>query len=130
MFKETKAFSSFSVDDVPTAKRFYTETLGLEVSDQGDGIVLQVAGAARHLRLPEGRCSTSPPRSRSSTSRSTTSTATVAELTRRGVEFEHYAGTPAETDENGIFRGQGPLIAWFKDPAGNVLSVIVVDSEG
>ena len=46
-------------------------------------------------------------------------------LTERGVEFERYEGTEIETDEKGIFRGEGPLIAWFKDPAGNVLSVIV-----
>jgi hypothetical protein len=52
---------------------------------------------------------------------------TVAALAERGVEFERYEGTPLETDEQGIFRGGGPLIAWFKDPAGNVLSVIKAD---
>lgn len=50
--------------------------------------------------------------------------AAVDELTRRGVEFERYPGTETETDEKGIFRGEGPLIAWFRDPAGNVLSVL------
>jgi hypothetical protein len=50
--------------------------------------------------------------------------ATVANLTDRGVLFERYEGTPSATDEKGIFRGGGPLIAWFTDPAGNVLSVI------
>ena len=53
--------------------------------------------------------------------------AAVAQLKERGVEFERYEGSPTETDEDGIFRGEGPLIAWFKDPAGNVLSVIDVD---
>jgi glyoxalase/bleomycin resistance protein/dioxygenase superfamily protein len=48
----------------------------------------------------------------------------VDELTERGVRFERYEGTELETDEKGVFRGEGPLIAWFKDPAGNVLSVI------
>ena len=50
--------------------------------------------------------------------------AAVRELIDRGISFEHYEGTPTETDEHGVFRGGGPLIAWFKDPAGNVLSVI------
>jgi hypothetical protein len=50
--------------------------------------------------------------------------AAVRDLTDRGIAFEHYEGTPTETDELGVFRGGGPLIAWFKDPAGNVLSVI------
>lgn len=50
--------------------------------------------------------------------------ATVAELRGRGVRFEHYAGTPVQTDEDGVFRGSGPLIAWFTDPAGDTLSAI------
>jgi hypothetical protein len=50
--------------------------------------------------------------------------ATVAELTARGVAFEHYEGTPTQTDDDGVFRGGGPEIAWFTDPAGNVLSVV------
>ena len=53
--------------------------------------------------------------------------ATVDELTARGVVFERYEGTPVETDAKGVFRGGGPLIAWFTDPAGNVLSVIARD---
>ncbi len=50
-------------------------------------------------------------------------------LTQRGVEFERYPGAETKTDAKGIFRGGGPLIAWFKDPAGNVLSVMQVDSD-
>ena len=50
--------------------------------------------------------------------------AVVAWLTERGVAFEHYEGTPVETDDDGVFRGGGPLIAWFTDPSGNVMSVI------
>ena len=53
--------------------------------------------------------------------------AAVDELTAKGVTFERYEGTPIETDEKGVFRGGGPLIAWFTDPAGNVLSVIDAD---
>ncbi len=53
--------------------------------------------------------------------------AAVDDLTAKGVKFEHYEGTPVETDEKGVFRGGGPLIAWFTDPAGNVLSVIQQD---
>ncbi len=52
---------------------------------------------------------------------------TVAELRDRGVEFEHYRGTPVQTDDDGVFRGGGPLIAWFTDPAGNVLSIVADD---
>jgi hypothetical protein len=56
--------------------------------------------------------------------------AAVDALTERGVEFERYPGTETETDEKGVFRGGGPLIAWFKDPAGNVLSVIQDQPDG
>ncbi len=126
MFKQTKAFSGFSVDDVPRAKQFYGETLGLEVSDEGDGIVLHVAGERDIFVYPKGEAH--EPASFTILNFPVDDIeAAVGELTQRGVEFERYPGTEMETDEQGIFRGPGPLIAWFKDPAGNVLSVIVTD---
>ncbi len=122
MFRETKAFSGFSVDDIPAAKRFYGETLGLEVNEENGLLDLQIAGGNGVLVYPK------------SDHEPATFTVlnfpvdeiepAVDALTERGVSFERYEGTELETDEKGIFRGGGPLIAWFKDPAGNVLSVI------
>jgi catechol 2,3-dioxygenase-like lactoylglutathione lyase family enzyme len=122
MFENTKAFSGFSVDDVPRAKQFYGETLGLRVSEQGDLLFLHIAGDRETLIYPKD----------DHTPASFTILnfpvedieAAVDALAERGVSFERYAGTELETDDKGIFRGGGPLIAWFKDPAGNVLSVI------
>jgi catechol 2,3-dioxygenase-like lactoylglutathione lyase family enzyme len=122
MFHDTKAFSGFSVDDIPAAKRFYGETLGLEVSEEGDALTLHIAGDRPTLVYPK-------PNHEPATF--TVLNFPVDEidpavdaLAERGVSFERYEGTELETDEKGIFRGGGPLIAWFKDPAGNVLSVI------
>ena len=124
MFENTKAFSGFSVDDVQRAREFYGETLGLRVSEDGEHglLFLHIAGDRETLIYPKPD--------------HTPATFTVLnfpvediekavdELAARGVSFERYAGTDMETDERGIFRGGGPYIAWFKDPAGNVLSVI------
>jgi catechol 2,3-dioxygenase-like lactoylglutathione lyase family enzyme len=122
MFENTKAFSGFSVDDVPRAKQFYGETLGLRVSEQDDILFLHIAGDRDTLIYPKD----------DHTPASFTILnfpvddieGAVDALAERGVSFERYTGTDLETDEKGIFRGGGPLIAWFKDPAGNVLSVI------
>lgn len=126
MFTDTKAFSGFAVGDVAKAKEFYGETLGLRTSDEGDGLlILHIAGDRDTLVYPKPD--------------HTPATFTILnfpvediepavdELTARGVTFERYPGAENETDEKGIFRGGGPLIAWFKDPAGNVLSVIQLD---
>jgi catechol 2,3-dioxygenase-like lactoylglutathione lyase family enzyme len=121
MFKDTKAFSGFSVDDVPRAKQFYGETLGLQVSEEYGMLTLHLAGGGSVLVYPKDN--------------HTPATFTILnfpvpdvepavdELTKAGVRFEHYEGD-LQTDEKGIFRGQGPNIAWFKDPAGNILSVL------
>ena len=128
MFKDTKAFSGFSVDDVPRAKKFYGETLGLEVTDEGDAAVLQIAGERPIFVYPKPN---HEPASFTILNFPVNEIEpAVDELTKRGIEFERYEGTPAETDEKGIFRGEGPLIAWFKDPAGNVLSVIEAPEAG
>lgn len=122
MFKNTKAFSGFSVDDVSKARRFYGETLGLEVSEEDGLLTLHIAGDRPTLVYPKPDHT---PASYTILNFPVDDVeAAVDELTRRGVSFERYVGTPVETDEKGIFRGGGPLIAWFKDPAGNVLSVI------
>jgi catechol 2,3-dioxygenase-like lactoylglutathione lyase family enzyme len=122
MFENTKAFSGFSVDDVPRASRFYSGTLGLRVSEEKGMLQLHVAGDTDILVYPK------PDHAPASFTILNFPVddieAAVDELTQRGVRFEHYEGTGIETDEKGIFRGGGPLIAWFKDPAGNVLSVI------
>jgi catechol 2,3-dioxygenase-like lactoylglutathione lyase family enzyme len=124
MFKDTKAFSGFSVDDIPRAKEFYGGTLGLNVSEQNGMLGLELAGGASVLVYPkenhEPATFTILNFPVSDIERA------VDELTKAGVRFEHYEGE-LQTDEKGIFRGGGPLIAWFKDPAGNILSVLESD---
>ena len=122
MLKNSKAFSGFSVDDVPKARRFYGETLGLETEEENGLLFLHLAGGHNVLVYPK------PDHEPASFTVLNFPVddieATVDELFDRGIEFERYHGTEVETDEKGIFRGGGPLIAWFKDPAGNVLSVL------
>jgi catechol 2,3-dioxygenase-like lactoylglutathione lyase family enzyme len=125
MFKDTGAFSSFSVDDVEAAKRFYGQTLGLEISD-----VPEMQGLL-DLRLPGGSRVLLYPKSDHTPASFTVLNlpvedieAAVDELTSRGVRFETYDDGPIKTDERGILRGPGPNIAWFKDPAGNILSIL------
>ena len=123
MFENTRAFSGFSVDDVGRAKKFYGDTLGVKVSEENGTLTLHIAGDRDIFVYPKGT-DHSPASFTILNFPVEDVEATVEELTRRGVTFERYEGTPTETDEKGIFRGDGPLIAWFKDPAGNVLSVI------
>jgi predicted enzyme related to lactoylglutathione lyase len=126
MLEQSRAFSGFSVDDVPRAKQFYSETLGLNVSDGEMGLaVLHLAGDRDTIVYPKPN---HEPASFTILNFPVEDIeATVDALAERGVEFERYEGTEVETDEKGIFRGGGPLIAWFKDPAGNILSVIQSD---
>jgi predicted enzyme related to lactoylglutathione lyase len=121
MLQLTKAFSGFSVDDISEAKRFYGETLGLRVSEAHGMLTLHTDGERNTLVYPK--------------SDHTPATftilnfpvddieASVDELTARGVRFER----SESVDEKGIMRKGGPLIAWFKDPAGNILSVLQQD---
>jgi catechol 2,3-dioxygenase-like lactoylglutathione lyase family enzyme len=122
MFRDTKAFSGFSVDDIPRAKEFYGDTLGLEVSEENGLLTLHIAGDRGTLVYPKP--DHTPAEFTILNFPVDDVERAVDELTERGVQFERYEGTDAETDEKGIFRGGGPLIAWFRDPAGNVLSVI------
>ena len=124
MFRDTKAYSGFSVDDIPRAKEFYGDTLGLEVSEENGLLTLHIAGDRGTLVYPKP--DHTPAEFTILNFPVDDVEQAVDELTERGVEFERYEGTEVETDEKGIFRGEGPLIAWFKDPAGNVLSVIQV----
>jgi catechol 2,3-dioxygenase-like lactoylglutathione lyase family enzyme len=125
MLGDTKAFGGFSVDDVDAAKRFYGETLGVKVSENDAGLTLHIAGDRPILIYPKDNHE--PATFTILNFPVDDVEGTVAGLAERGVEFERYEGTELETDEQGIFRGGGPLIAWFKDPAGNVLSVIKAD---
>jgi predicted enzyme related to lactoylglutathione lyase len=123
MLTDSHAFSGFSVDDMDAAKRFYGETLGLKHSDNEMGITtLHLAGDRDTIIYP--KADHEPATFTILNFPVQDIEATVDGLTERGVRFERYEGTEMETDEKGIFRRGGPLIAWFKDPAGNVLSVI------
>lgn len=127
MFKDTKAFSGFSVDDIPAAKAFYADVLGIEVTENEMGIlVLELAGGERPT-IVYPKPNHEPATFTILNFPSTDVGATVAALKARGVVFETYEGGPMKADADGVFRGQGPDIAWFKDPAGNVLSVIEDD---
>jgi catechol 2,3-dioxygenase-like lactoylglutathione lyase family enzyme len=122
MFKDTKAFSGFSVNNLQKAQEFYSETLGLKVTKEHDLLFLHIAGGTRIVIYPK-------PNHEPATYTILNFPVddvekAVDELGRRGVQFEHYNQKELKTDEKGIFRGQGPLIAWFKDPAGNILSVL------
>ncbi|MFG1708716.1 VOC family protein [Nonomuraea sp. M3C6] len=120
MFSQTKAFSGFSVNDIAAAKRFYGETLGLRISEDHGMLTLHIAGGNDILVYPKEN--------------HTPATFTILnfpvddidkavdELAARGVRFERYDSL--KTDEKGVFREEGPPIAWFTDPAGNVLSVL------
>ncbi len=122
MFKASRAFSSFSVNDLPKAKEFYGRTLGMEASEDHGLLHLHTCGDSEVMVYPKRD--------------HTPATFTVLnipvpdveeavdELEKRGVRFERYDEPDLKTDARGIMRGQGPTIAWFKDPAGNILSVV------
>ncbi|MCI0686400.1 MAG: VOC family protein [Sporichthyaceae bacterium] len=121
MFTDSKAFSGFSVPDIAQARQFYGETLGLEVTEENGMLILHLAGGGRVLAYPK---SNHEPATFTILNFPVTDVEkAVDELTSRGVQFEHYEGE-LKTDEKGIWRGEGPDIAWFTDPAGNILSVI------
>ncbi len=124
MLKDSHTFSSFSVSDIAAAEEFYSQTLGLETEKDAMGLLnLKLAGGSSAILYPKDDHAPA------------TFTVlnfivddidrTVDELSAKGVTFEHYEGM---TDEKGVARGiaanRGPDIAWFKDPAGNILSVL------
>jgi catechol 2,3-dioxygenase-like lactoylglutathione lyase family enzyme len=119
----SKAFSGFSTDDIPAAQAFYGDVLGLDVSEENGMLFLHFEGGRDVLVYPKGTAHT-PATYTVLNFPVEDVPGTVAELRERGVPFEKYAGTPGETDDDFVFRKGGPLIAWFTDPAGNVLSII------
>ena len=121
MFKDTNAFSGFSVDDLDAARRFYAETLGIEVSDEGPGLGLELATGGSVFIYPKD--DHEPAGFTVLNFPVDDIEAAVDELTERGIAIERYDGFGQ--DERGIASPpHGPRIAWFKDPAGNVLSVL------
>ena len=122
MLENSKAFSGFAAGDLGKVKEFYTKTLGLKVTEEHGLLTLHLAGGNNVLIYPKPN--------------HVPATFTVLnfpvedvdravdELSKRGVRFEKYDGPDIKTDEKGIMRGNGPTIAWFKDPAGNILSVL------
>ena len=122
MLSESKAFSGFSVPDTEAARAFYTDQLGLEVTEDHGILQIQLGGAHHAIAYPKPNHE--PAGFTILNFPVPDIEATVDELTSRGVVFEKYEGTQMETDAKGIFRKGGPLIAWFTDPAGNVMAVI------
>ena len=120
MLRNSKAFSGFSVDDVPRAREFYGETLGLETEQENGLLFLHLAGDHNVLVYPKP--DHEPAGFTILNFEVDDVEKAVDELNARGVTMEQYEGF--DQDEKGIMRGNGPDIAWFKDPAGNVLSVL------
>lgn len=126
MFRAQAAFSGISVDDLDKAKHFYVDTLGLQLDDETMGLQFKLPGGGGLFIYPKDG------------HQPATFTVlnfvvenideAVDALTDQGVQFERYDNMPGQQDDKGIARGlstnQGPDIAWFKDPAGNILSVI------
>ena len=124
MFADTKAYSGFSVDDAGRAKEFYGETLGMRVSDGEVPELLTLHIAGGRDTLIYAKPDHEPATYTILNFPVDDIEETVDALSARGVSFEGYPDSETETDERGIFRGGGPYIAWFKDPAGNVLSAL------
>lgn len=121
IFKNTKAFSSFSVNDLEKAKEFYGQTLGLEVSESEEGLSLHLKGGNEIFVYPK-------PNHIPATFTILNFAVddvdqTVDDLIQLGVHFQIYNEGELKTDDKGVFRGK-PKIAWFKDPAGNFLSIL------
>lgn len=123
MFSPVKAFSGFSVDDIPAARRFYGETLGLNVTENemgilelhlGSGAIVIVYGKPNHVPATFTILNFDVDDVEDA----------VDDLNSRGVGTKIYDDSEFPTDAKGIARGRGPDIAWFRDPAGNVLSVL------
>ena len=120
MFKDTKAFSGFAVPDTAAARAFYSDTLGIEVSEEHGLLTLHLAGDRPTLVYPKPD---HEPASYTILNFPVDDVeAAVDALAQRGVEMLRYDGFPQ--DSKGIMRGNGPDIAWFTDPGGNVLSVL------
>ena len=124
MFRDTKAFSGFAVPDIAAAKAFYGDTLGIDVSEDDGMLTLHLAGGRDTFVYPKPDFV--PATYTILNFPVDDIDAAVDELTSRGVQFERYEGTPFETDPKGIQRQGDNAIAWFTDPAGNILSVLTM----
>ena len=123
MLEANKAFSSFSVNDLAKAKQFYGQTLGIKVKESPEGLELH-PGQQSIFIYPKPNHE--PATFTVLNFQVTNIDAVVDDLKQKGVNFEHYEGE-IKTDAKGIHRDNGPTIAWFKDPAGNILSVVESD---
>lgn len=125
MFKDSKAFSTFSVNDLKKAKEFYGGTLGLGVTETPEGLELKLAGGNTVFLYPK------PNHTPASFTVLNFPVNDIEEavdtLVDLGCRLEHYDLPDLKTDKRGIARGPGPQIAWFKDPSGNILSVLEVE---
>jgi catechol 2,3-dioxygenase-like lactoylglutathione lyase family enzyme len=120
MLSDSKAFSGFAANDIAQARAFYADTLGLEVTEEHGMLNLHLAGGTEVLIYPKPDHT---PAEFTVLNFPVDDVETAVDaLTERGVSFERYEG--AGQDEKGIMRGNGPDIAWFRDPAGNILSVL------
>lgn len=126
MLKTSKAFSGFSVNDIPKARQFYGQVLGLEVNEAEGMLVIGLGPGTKVLAYPKPNHT---PASFTILNFPVDDVErTVRALLERGVRFEIYRDGPYKTDDQGIHRGdQGPVVAWFTDPAGNILSVVEGD---
>ncbi len=123
MLGDSKAFSGFSVNDLEKAKQFYGEVLGVSVGENPAGLELHLGGGTTVFVYPKPNHT--PATFTILNFPVADVDGTVDELAKRGVRFEKYDLPQMKTDEKGIARGNGgPTIAWFKDPAGNILSVL------
>ena len=122
MFKTSKAFSGFSVDNLDKAKSFYGETLGLAIEEHEEMGLLQLNLAGGGTVMMYQKDSHEPATYTVLNFPVDDVDKTVDALMEKGITFEHYDGF--DQDEKGISRGMGPTIAWFKDPAGNILAVL------
>jgi predicted enzyme related to lactoylglutathione lyase len=120
MFRDSHAFSGFSSNEIPKAKEFYAQTLGLEVTEENGMLTLHLAGGGAVLIYPKEN---HEPASFTVLNFPVKDVdEAVDALTNAGIQFERYE--ESGQDERGITRGNGPAIAWFKDPADNILSVL------
>ena len=120
MLSDSHAYSGFSSNDIPKAKEFYAETLGLNVTEENGMLTLHLAGGGEVLIYPKDN---HEPASFTVLNFPVENIdQAVDRLAKAGIQFERYEGS--SQDERGIHREYGPPIAWFKDPAGNILSVL------
>ncbi len=125
MFRNNQAFSGFAVNDISKAKEFYGQVLGLEVTEVNGMLELEIANGNKVLVYPKPN---HIPASFTILNFPVNDIEqAVDSLIQAGVQFEIYNEAELKTDEKGISRGGGPNIAWFKDPAGNILSVLEAD---